>query len=285
VGLSTTHTCGALPAQCYFTDQCPPSWICDTSSQCFDPNCQTLQGCDPSLPNPCEGVPTCVGGLCECINRVCTLKPCGPSNPCGLGTYCTSGVCQPAAACQEQPQCAPYSLVCVSGFCTNPVPCGPGNTCTQADYTCNTNTNPPGCFPKGSVECTDNLQCPAGKYCELFTGKCEVGCRDNSDCGVDEICRADHVCAVHHVVGPEEACEQAIDCPVDTTCALNATLMAAFCAGKPSSTWGCGRSCRWNCNVWTEPYFPKCPTDHYCWYAGDPATATVCYENLPSTAP
>ena len=65
-------------------------------------------------------------------------------------------------------------------YCVDPEPCDNGSC--PPGFTCADNYNPPVCLPDGSGECTQDLQCPAGEYCDLFSNTCAPGCRDDADC-------------------------------------------------------------------------------------------------------
>ncbi|MBI3178509.1 MAG: hypothetical protein HYZ27_02535, partial [Deltaproteobacteria bacterium] len=187
---SLVTPCEAGKLCCYFKEQCPCDFVCD-GGECRDPFV-VAPGCTTNA--DCNTVAGCENSACECFDQSCRIiAECDPCNDavaeCGQGNNCTGTVCRPATSCPGgQDTCTPYGLVCAAGYCINGDPCiGGNNTCPNAaacpgGFTCATNLNPPACLPDDANECTRNEQCPTGEYCELLTGRCELGCRDNHDC-------------------------------------------------------------------------------------------------------
>ncbi len=266
-----SRSCTAPPSQCTWKEDCPNNWTCNIDNTCIDPNDVDLGGCQTQ--EDCDGIAGCENGACECTSEG-SCKPrggCTGAADCATGTYCSAGTCQPATACaadgnggSAQDACTPYSLVCKDGYCTNPEPCAAGNTCSSGN-TCHTNVNPPGCFPDGTNECVRDEQCPAGEYCELFSGTCESGCRDNSECTDGNSCNSSHSCVSGSVGGPGDACSSNADCGGGMACAYNDPTMASICMfGSVVPGIDCSESCHVVCDTLVNAVINTCPANETC---------------------
>lgn len=254
----STRTCEAPPTLCYFNEQCPTDWVCDLNNTCVDPNDITLGGCTNDT--DCSSVQGCTGGACACDpSGQCVPRACDAANPCGTQSYCVSGVCQPAQSCGHQDDCTPYSLVCESGYCTNPEPCNNGQC--PAGYECNVNTNPPGCFPEGTAGCTRDEQCAPTEYCDLFLGQCQQGCRAGG-CPPGEQCNSAHQCQVETAVGDVgDPCTDSNQCPGGTACVYDNSMGFLTCQ---TLGFGCEQSCRVTCDLLTSAIVNQCPPGEKC---------------------
>lgn len=264
-----THTCSAPPDTCYFNDQCPPGWVCNTENNCVDPDI-ILGGC--TFNTDCDAVAGCSPGSCECnANGQCIAISGCPGTPCPTGSYCAAGTCQTAPACPNgQNDCTPYGLVCVAGSCTNPDACVNG-TC-QTNYECNTVSNE--CFPIGTNECLRDEDCPAGKYCELFNGTCQIGCRNDLECegqcplGTGCSCDSTHTC-VDDTINTGDSCN-GTNCPSGSACApidpsdFTCLLSNAFDFDVAPIPGICPKECKIVCDILLEPIQPKCPSGTSC---------------------
>ncbi len=268
------------PGHCSYNDDCPQDWRCDTvnGGTCV-PNNQSLGECTTSA--SCNSVNGCTNGSCNCTAGECVPKTCtASSSTCPSGSYCAAGACAVARACPSgQDTCTPYGLVCTAGYCVNPTPCGSGNTCASG-YACNTNYNPPACFPVGTNECVRDDQCVVGEYCQLFTGTCEPGCRSNTDCvgqcgasATSCSCDANRDCTAGAVSGNGSTCTDDSSCPAGTVCAINDPDSALTCGflgdlgGLPIPGVGggdCSKSCRTTCDALANLVENTCPAGQTC---------------------
>ena len=115
-----TYACTWPPDICYFTEQCPQGWVCDSNGVCIDP----ADVCSCADVTDCESNPACQPFGCMCIDCACVVG-CGEPTPfgdaiCGVGRYCTAGGCQPATPCTGPTDCTPFGLECRDDYCGNP---------------------------------------------------------------------------------------------------------------------------------------------------------------------
>ncbi|MEE8408402.1 MAG: hypothetical protein V3T05_02235 [Myxococcota bacterium] len=296
-----SRVCTAPPTECYFDEQCPAGWLCDTVTEfeCYDPN--ALGEC--TVDADCNSEPGCETG-CECFDGACrTTGGCDPRldplSECGAGNYCAGGVCRPATACADQGTCTAYGLLCDdpdgdgTSHCVNPPPCQqPGNTCTDATHTCRQNLNPPVCLPADDCECNQDSTCPTERYCELFTCACQVGCRDNASCigqcgtptipipctnddgcqsgvcGTDGncsecYCGSDHTCSSTVVVDPGADCNGGQPCPAGTMCVYNDPSDSEITCGLVPIG-DCTKSCHVVCDLLVSQLIDPCPAGEAC---------------------
>lgn len=258
-----TRSCSAPPATCYFNQQCPCEWLCNADNECFDPN--NLGGCTDN--SDCDGVAGCQNGDCECVEGACRpSNTCDGPGDCPEGSYCANGICQPAPPCNDQSDCSPYGLVCEEPYCVDPEPCNNGSC--PAGYTCAENYDPAVCLPIGSAECTQDIQCPAGEYCDLFSNTCAPGCRDDNDCigqcpGSD-ICACNNArqCTAAGSGGVGDNCESDGQCPAGTLCSYNDPQAGLTCDFLPVGD--CTKSCRQVCDLATSAIMETCPPGQSC---------------------
>jgi hypothetical protein len=226
-----SRLCSAPPTTCYFNEQCPcgeDGWFCNTNQTCIDSG--IIARCTKD--SDCDDTPGCDLG-CVCFDGGCIPEgQCDPTGDivaqCGAGNYCAGGTCRPATACTDQEKCTPYGLLCDGGYCINPPPCHqPDNTCDDQDLVCQTHLNPPVCLPPGTGCAGRDELCPAGKYCEPFTGTCQEGCRDDRG----GLCNDPN----------QTTCQKDTDCLAvgGTTCDLSDGDCTDFC---PGASW-CGPAC------------------------------------------
>ncbi len=315
-----SRTCGAPPSTCYFNEQCPANWQCNTDHKCIDPD--NLATCTTNA--NCDGTTGCPTGACECFDGSCRVAgSCSPateytSQSCGSGKYCAGNRCQTATACaidSTHPTghewCLPYGLVCKNNFCINPPPCGANNSCTTygTDWNCHTNTTPATCSPGN--ECYQNSQCPTGKYCDTVLGQCKDGCRDNADCQAScpgssvmcggtcstdtgcDYCQSNHTCGTTQGAG---ACAATSECGGGEVCVSvdpNTALECAMGVGM-----NCALSCHQTCDLIFDRIIPMCADGEKCGgdsimnallnqalgalISGTKPTASVCYPETTS---
>lgn len=277
-----SRSCSAPPTTCYFNDQCPSGWVCNTDNKCVDPDDVELGSCQNDT--QCDSVAGCQGGRCACSGGQCRPRGgCTSDSACSANQLCNAGVCQNATSCADQAACTPFSLVCSGGYCKNPAPCGTGNTCTNG-YECHAGTTPPGCFPPGTPECTRDAQCATGKYCDTFGGGvCKVGCRSSVDCvgqcsgQVPCNCGTAHACTTEAVGTSGTSCTSDASCASGTICAYNDPSGALTCellgggGGVPlppemggGGTGDCSKACRQTCDILTSQVQNECPSGQTC---------------------
>jgi len=148
-------------------------------------------------------------------------------------------------------------------------------------------------LPGDTVDCTSDLFCPSGTFCELFTGTCQTGCRDDVDCqgqcggGTTTCaCNGEHVCAGKTVGAVGDECDANEDCPGGTVCAVNSpnALEALPCqlgnlgggipgggaGGIPGGGAGgfplpgCDKSCKVACDLLSSQISDPCPSGEQC---------------------
>ena len=274
-----TRSCSAPPVTCYFNQQCPCEWLCNADNECFDPN--NLGGCVDD--SDCDSVAGCQNGNCECADGACRPSDsCTGPGDCPDGSYCANGVCQPSPPCNDQLDCTPYGLVCEEPYCVDPEPCDNGNC--PPGYTCADNYNPPVCLPDGSGECTQDLQCPAGEYCDLFSNTCAPGCRDDADCvgqcGDSALCTCNNnrQCVSDGSGTLGGPCDIDANCPGGTICAYDDPQAGITCDLIPVGN--CDKSCRQVCDLATSAIIDTCPPGQSC--GGDDTVQALLNELLGS---
>jgi hypothetical protein len=184
-------------------------------------------------PTRCASAPSCTSDAqCVHLNLLCDLSG-GPSNG-----YCQNGMpCPNGNECNPTTEvCDPQSQVCVRKNCINtPSLC-------MATETCDVVTGQ--CTPSQTGTCADDIECPAGRYCDLATtpGTCKVGCRSSADCAGGN-CDVNHQCQAPtgSVCGP---CTTDADCPAGTQCVESlmtcyepcSTILMLPCTINPAAT-------------------------------------------------
>lgn len=287
--------CGAPPHECHFSDQCPNGWSCDLDNVCRDPQRAQIGSCTQDA--NCNAQPACAGQTCVCTAQHCSPRTCTTNQACGAGNVCISGGCRPTRTCVDQSGCTPYSMVCASGHCVPPDPCGQGNSC-PVGMTCYTNLTPPSCLPTGSNQCSRDEQCGAGAYCDLFTGACKSGCRNDTECtakcgtltpGNQCICGASHQCSAGRPgsgggggggtsggsCGSLAECSAGSACapndPMDMTCAFD-SMFGGTGADSGFGGFGglgglagiCPKSCHTVCDLMLSLIIDTCPNGTTC---------------------
>ncbi len=261
---SQLNTCSAPPSTCYFVEQCPCDWICNADNTCVNPT--DLGNCTTDA--DCNTVAGCENNNCTCNDGACQPEGvCSSASDCPPGTYCQNGVCQDANECTTDNDCFAYGLICENGYCVNPPPCASDTDCPEDEW-CNTNFNPPGCFPDEFGGCIRDDQCPIGQYCNLFSGSCETGCRTDADClgqcpGASVCsCNAMHQCTEGALQG--ESCTDNAQCPGGTVCAPT-DADDVNCLGPLEGLLGpCEKSCLVVCDVLMSQIVSQCPAGETC---------------------
>lgn len=122
------------------------------------------------------------------VGENASCQECGaPGQNCSMGSYCGDGLCQ---ACDVPDHCGPSCVSC------------PANARLCAAGRC--------------VECVADDQCPAGRTCDLPSGRCTdpTPCRKNEDCPPGKICDPEQqIC-----ITPPKPCSMTSMCPVGQMC-------------------------------------------------------------------
>lgn len=166
-------TCSISGGACQSTQDCPTGPGL-TGNYCL--NCQDGVNCN--------GVETCVSGICQ-----------AGTNPCGPGGICGERDCSGAGTtvCTTDSDCAALQL----GTCTRPGPiCFPGRCCNPAA------TPEAGCSKrfKNSGSCTGGSNaggaCVSNAQCRTCTVGPRIGnpCTSNAECGTGGTCGAAGTC-------------------------------------------------------------------------------------------
>ena len=202
---------GACVSQLYVLDYFAGKWAAATMlgqapPDVFQPNacapaCSTSPECDDH--NPCNGVETCVGGLCR------------PGTP----VVCSDGnVCNGVETCNQ-----------ATGGCTpgTPLSCNDGNPCNGVE-TC---APAVGCVPGTPIVCSDGNACNGLETCNPSSGTCQPGtppvCNDANPC-TDDSCVPASGCTFTPNANP---CDDGDPCTTGDACS------GALCTGAPL---GCG---------------------------------------------
>jgi len=201
--------------------------------------CSTDVDCNDG--NPCNGVETCVNGLCQAGTPIdcssgdpCIIDGCDPATglcthtPCGGGNLCVVATCSASTGCVQTPVDCSGSNACVqvngvpayvtaacdptTGSCVGgtPVTCDDGNPCT--DDSCDPTQ---GCVhTPNTLPCDDGNGCTTGDACQ--GGSCEgtpVNCDDGNVCNGFETCDpATGAC----LPGVPPNCDDGNPCTTDT---------------------------------------------------------------------
>lgn len=166
-----TNVCAITGDPCTSTPDCPPQ----AGNYCK--NCQDGVNCN--------GVETCVAGVCE-----------AGTNPCGAGANCGEKDCSGAGTtvCTSDADCAALSL----GNCNRPGPiCFPGRCCANAtaEPVCTKRQKSGGTCSGGS---NPGGNCQSNAQCRICTAGPTIGkpCTANADCGGGGTCGGAGTCNV-----------------------------------------------------------------------------------------
>jgi len=201
------NTCVMRPDECQNDDDCRMGGAGGTYDVKF---CSTQMS-----PKLCVDAPTCVSDTdCAAYGLVCDTD---------MGSD-SSGRCINGQPCPMGNECDAMTQVCQGGLCVGknclntPNFCQPMEMCDQATATC---------VPVNNTMCTMDTQCPMGQWCNTFSGMCEVGCRDDTEC-TNGVCNSAHMCesAPGGLCGP---CMSNADCPGGTECRMSPLTMQMRC--------------------------------------------------------
>lgn len=270
-----THICGTPPTQCAFQDQCPTDWICERDGTCRHPESLDFGSC--SSDNDCSALTECAGNACWCEANSCVPRQCQQPSECGIGNDCVRGHCRPTRSCQSHQQCISANLICEAGYCVQPDSCARGETCGTG-FSCNQNVQPPACLPGSNDQCNRDEQCGVSEYCDLFTGRCLTGCRNDAacegKCGTSACyCGNNRSCTdVPPTAGGNEACGDHNECGSGTACAPDdpanpLCLVDDLLGGFPIPIPGmeiCEQSCRQVCDLLVSFVVNPCPQGQSC---------------------
>lgn len=269
------YVCGATACK----TSCSSSSDCDSTHYCSGNQCvpRVVRGGTCSATGQCVSGLTCVDGVCcnsacsgQCqacdVNPgTCTTVPSG--QPHGDRPACGSDGTLCAGSCNGTVTTSCFypgaSTECIAASCADGVEtlrsvcnaagrCNPKQTADCSPFSC----GPTACFGN----CSDNVQCEAGKYClggncvpKLDNGDvCSNGSQCESDLCVDGVCcdkPCQGQCEACNLAGSEGTCSITTGAPVGgrPQCVTDDTLCGGVCDGKlrTSCTYlGAGTSCR-----------------------------------------
>ncbi len=199
--------------------------------------CTTAEtGVPEPAPVPCFGETDCAVGE-SCVAGFCGPRQsgCTSDGDCSIGEICEAEACR--VGCRLDDQCL-REQSCDQGLlrCVDLPPCGgpcpDDNFCDPATDTCQ---------PR-DVGCANDDACPDGQICQ--GEDCVAGCRQDGDCGGDQICRDDlcvpdmtgcqgdgdcdpgQICQAQACV---PGCRGDADCPQDQVCEQSACVLDGEC--------------------------------------------------------
>ena len=234
--------------------ECTDDSHCQSGATCMDGVCEVTEVeaiCAPfasrCLQDGRQATCNADGSAEELVSCSELLDSCGAD---GLGCACVDGACAAVACVPGQTRCAGLHslgvcdglgisealLLCDDGnFCQDGscVPgecapacgarvCGPdpvcGTSCGACAGTCDVTGVCNEALPP--TNCVNHEECPPEMFCAipLFSGTCQLGCRDSSACAVGLLClNGDCVVAAGEscLVQP---CPEGFDCGTDLTC-------------------------------------------------------------------
>jgi hypothetical protein len=231
-GMCETSGGCVTPAQCNDGNPCTQD-LC-VSSVCSNPPVTDGTSCDDG--DPCNGVRTCSGGVCQQASPVVCGDAC---HACNSGTGdCDQvpGCCLGAGDCNDNNACT--SDACVSNACTHTtISCADNNTCTNDSCDpltgCHNDVDPTCCSTAGDCSddadpCTDKA-CIGNRCMQIASGNCcnaDVDCTDidRNPCTDNGPCNL----ATHRCGGPTP-----ITGPACGTICNPATCQSGTCVADP----------------------------------------------------
>lgn len=156
----------AMAAACTSDAQCPAGTTCSVKPAAPCLNACVVKGKDCNNDNDCGGCGTCVGGKCSAV-----ATGCSDDGQCGSGQQCLA---DPQSACNH---------LCGFKGCAVDADCPSCVTCLAGK-----------CSGMGTVACTVDGDCGAGKNCKKdavspCANVCVVtGCKLDGDCGPCGLC-------------------------------------------------------------------------------------------------
>jgi len=192
-------------------DNCPFVWNpdqTDTNGNGIGDACDPSMGClvdaDCDDGNVCNGIETCVAGVCEA----------GPPLVCDDGNVCTDNLCDLVSGCV---------------FANNTAPCDDGDACTAYD-TCSGGQ----CVGGPPLVCDDGLFCSGVEWCDPVLG-CLVGtnpCDDQNPCTNDTCTEESQTCQYScNAANWQDACCQDQVCVGAPICEVPACFIATASFG------------------------------------------------------
>lgn len=208
---------------------------------CSDGKACTTDSCSGGN---CVGTP--VNAACDDLN-VCTTDVCSPASAGANGAGCVytnnTNTCTDPAACTQNDKC-------VNGVCVgtpNNTLCDDANNCTADTCTasgCQNVITMPGC-----QTCSNDSQCPTGKYCNGLTCIPAAGngaqCTASNHCAsgvcIDGVCcdkACSGQCEACNVSGSVGVCKAVSGAPVlpRAKCTTDATVCGGTCNGTVTAT-------------------------------------------------
>lgn len=204
--VAPTSACGAVVDgvfACTIPNLCERR--CNRDSNCDDADyCDDRGLCTPGCRE--DDPESCPGQVCDLDTRACVPRPCERDSNCRPNQFCAPQGCLVGCRtdpdnCPDDTECGPNRQCIQSMGCRNDAQCvaelGEGFRCIDAAC---------------AFFCGADEQCGPGAYCEVDTGECVEGCRD--DDLEDDDGRATAT-PVDLGAGPWQSPEDLIACPLD----------------------------------------------------------------------
>lgn len=204
-----------VPGMCSWYDDCEKGYVCDEINHVCLERC-TAGSC--SAGTVCSEDGFCVPGECSQIDAVCTdpsktcdrdamkcVDKCSSNDDCGTGKLCDiTGLCVTpckAGSCDEGYACLPNGL-CIQAECSVIDPCSISyKTCVENK-----------CIDK----CRQNSDCGADQICNVKTGICDARCTADS-CGDGQVCSDAGICTTG-ICSSLTPCPDGLICTADNQC-------------------------------------------------------------------
>ena len=174
-GTCATTRSGACSAVVDGVFSCFVEDLCDRVCM-RDVTCPEDQYCDAGICRPgcrLDDPTSCVGDLCDEASRACVPVACGVDRDCARTQFCAPQGCLEGCRvdpdnCEAGQECGPNRQCRAVGGCVDDAQCvrdnGAGFRCIEG-----------GC----ELFCAADVDCGAGAFCEVDTGRCVEGCRDD----------------------------------------------------------------------------------------------------------
>ena len=213
----TVDTCNQEEGGC---EHLPLDLECSDGVLCTIDTCNPGDGCTYTLSaEDCDDGVACTKDVCDpgegCKNLINEAF-------CDDGVACTTEACDPVAGCQvvledsncdDEDPCTTDQCLAEEGcsYSLNSDPCEDGNPCTEGDI-CQEGA----CESGAQVLCDDANPCTSGS-CDPTSGICKyLVLDDGTSCEDGDLCTNPDVCEGGAcVIGPEETCDDGIQCTDD----------------------------------------------------------------------
>ena len=225
--------------QCGIDEDCDEAKVC-RQQQCFG-TCSTDSDCADGL--LCNGVETCIGGLCLA----------GPW-PCQAGQYCDEQggrciECVGSADCDDGSFCNGLEICSVGSCVAGSSPCeGATPFCDETYDRCleclNDSQCDDFCLNNVCVECRNNADCDDGVYCNGVETCVGGDCVGTSPCLEGEVCDEALGCAAcrgDSDCGGGDSCKESsgvcVECYADRDCSAGYSCLYGICALPAYAQW------------------------------------------------